>query len=315
MHEGQHSTQETNKTRGLIVSRRTASSSCQPWCRSDRPAPSIGITLLIASPILTYYSGSEPVCAPHINKPTLTTPHQRSSSFSSHSSMTEYNYSPEAYEQHLAKQASVAEWSAQSSKKRHEYTNPFVPTPEELAKKSKSTFYSNDGTPYTGPDRPPTPTMQEMMAKGYHVQPGPSRPPAVRSPTLIVPQVVPQGSYMLVPRWTGTGWVYEKVQPVASPQQVPNSSSSSMKRSKTRPSPSRSQTMPVGYAYPGSAQQQYYYQAQPASGNSAASGSTGYTNPSVFVTAAPPPKREGSKLKKKKEATAGEGSSFFGRIR
>ncbi|KDR69395.1 hypothetical protein GALMADRAFT_919388 [Galerina marginata CBS 339.88] len=57
--------------------------------------------------------------------------------------MTEYDYSPEAYERHLAKQAKIADWVEHTNY--HEPANPFVPMPGEHA---PSETYSPPPQPY-----------------------------------------------------------------------------------------------------------------------------------------------------------------------
>ncbi|KAJ3524812.1 hypothetical protein NMY22_g10842 [Coprinellus aureogranulatus] len=71
--------------------------------------------------------------------------------------MTEYDYSPGAWEAHLAKQAHIAKWTLTAAQATH---NPFKPTDEELARLKASGFYkqTEGGTRmYGGPDRPPSP--------------------------------------------------------------------------------------------------------------------------------------------------------------
>ncbi|KAF6764454.1 hypothetical protein DFP72DRAFT_840515 [Ephemerocybe angulata] len=215
--------------------------------------------------------------------------------------MTEYDYSPAAYEQHLAKQARIAEWSSQSSQVRDQYTNPFKPSDDELAKKKQSEFHGPGDDKYEGPDRPPTPTLADSMAA---MQLGYVSPP-------VDPALAATAGRILVPRWTGKAWVYEEqVNPY---RKTTHSSSSSVKSSK-RPSPKRSQTMPVGYAYPPGVshpqQQQYYYRSPPNSGNTVTSQGSAYSGPTVIVDGATP--RKGNKLKKKEKS--GDGASFFGRL-
>ncbi|KAF5330240.1 hypothetical protein D9611_010608 [Ephemerocybe angulata] len=232
--------------------------------------------------------------------------------------MTEYDYSPAAYEQHLAKQARIAEWSSQSSQVRDQYTNPFKPSDDELAKKKQSEFYGPGDDKYEGPDRPPTPTLADSMAAMQRAA-NPALYYAGRSGYVsppVDPALAATAGRILVPRWTGKAWVYEEqVNPY---RKTTHSSSSSVKSSK-RPSPKRSQTMPVGYAYPPGVsqpqQQQYYYRSPPNSGNTVTSQGSGgvgyaYSGPTVIVDGATP--RKGNKLKKKEKS--GDGASFFGRL-
>lgn len=253
--------------------------------------------------------------------------------------MTEYDFSPGAWEAHLAKQASIARWSQETAQQKHAYSNPFKPSPEEIARKDASDFYGS-GEMYDGPDRPPTPTnpgptrgagfygypSQAQVAPGQQQQ----NPPNAAGPH--------QSAYyyyagsVLVPRWTGTTWVYEPRPGTGQPQGSAaatagmKSSSSSIKSGKStsskkqRPTPAKSYTLPPSYVY--QQQNPQYFQMplppQPNSGNTTASGGSNggqgayaaYPYPTVMVDGAM--RKDSKKLKKKKDSV--DGSSFFGRL-
>lgn len=253
--------------------------------------------------------------------------------------MTEYDYSPGAWEAHLAKQASIARWSQETSQLKHAYTNPFKPSPEEIAKKQATDFYGS-GEVYEGPDRPPTPTNPGPMTGlyGYAPQVVSGQQQRQASGTTSAAAVGYQAFYyagnVLVPRWTGTQWVYEThpnpnqsstaaastttgVKPSGS--SIKSGKSGSSKKSKARPTPVKSYTLPPSYVY--QQQNPQYYQMplppQPDSGNTTASGGSGgayaaYAYPTVQVDGAMM-RKDSTKLTKKKKAS-GDGASFFGRL-
>ncbi|KAJ2912874.1 hypothetical protein MD484_g7527, partial [Candolleomyces efflorescens] len=255
--------------------------------------------------------------------------------------MTEYDYSPGAWEAHLAKQASIARWSQETSQQKHAYTNPFKPSPEEVEKKQASDFYGA-GEVYEGPDRPPTPTnpvpttglygYAPQVASGHQQQRHASGTTSGTGAGVGGYQAFYYAGNVLVPRWTGTQWVYEtQTNPnqastaaagsgvKSSGSSIKSGKSSSSKKSKTRPTPVKSYTLPPSYVY--QQQNPQYYQMplppQPNSGNTTASGGSGgayaaYTYPTVQVDGAMM-RKDSTKLMKKKKAS-GDGASFFGRL-
>ncbi|KAF8644639.1 hypothetical protein AX16_008359 [Volvariella volvacea WC 439] len=60
--------------------------------------------------------------------------------------MTEYDYSPEAYERYLETQARIAKWVDHAETKRAEFTNPFVPAPRSDLDEDevRNDFYNAD---------------------------------------------------------------------------------------------------------------------------------------------------------------------------
>ncbi|RXW15976.1 hypothetical protein EST38_g9879 [Candolleomyces aberdarensis] len=249
--------------------------------------------------------------------------------------MTEYDYSPAAWEAHIAKQASIAQWSQETSQQKHAYTNPFKPSAEETARKNASNFYGG-GEVYEGPDRPPTPTNPGPIRGGF---PGYVPPMASGQQQQAPAATAGAGGYqayyyagsVLVPRWTGTTWVYE-THPNPNQAQASTATttttgaksssssikSSSSKKSKQRPTPVKSYTLPPSYVY--QQQNPQYFQMplppQPNSGNTTASGGSGgayasYAYPTVMVDGAM--RKDSVKLTKKKKPS-GDASSFFGRL-
>lgn len=235
--------------------------------------------------------------------------------------MTEYDYSPEAWEAHLAKQARIAEWSAQASTVNG--PNPFKPTEEEIARLKASGFYNADRKRYTGPDRPPSPGAPPTSSQGGYQYPSPSASGST-SPSLAYSAgqqtiVIPRGHVAHVPIYNPATRQYEWKKfenPTSSKSKGHHSKSSSPSRSTTttRRQPTRSATMPVGYTYAGqqqpgqqqSAQYVYPYpypQQPPNSGSTVASqtsGNMGYASyPAVIVDGATA--RKPKKLQKAKE--------------
>jgi hypothetical protein len=52
--------------------------------------------------------------------------------------MTEYDYSPEAYEKYLATQRRIANWVSDTNAEAHRYRNPFVRSPSSIAPSTSS---------------------------------------------------------------------------------------------------------------------------------------------------------------------------------
>ncbi|TFK24512.1 hypothetical protein FA15DRAFT_704493 [Coprinopsis marcescibilis] len=200
--------------------------------------------------------------------------------------MTEYDYSPAAWQAHLAKQTKIDEWRRHNAL--HQPVNPFIQShtinDSDFYKKRRKKKKSKKGKghesedeweyePYEGPDRPPTPPASAPVS--YPGYPGGFAPLAQYGGGLAVPQQQPAYQYQyqypqqqqapqgqpfhlvnsntgaLVPVWTGSCWVYQ--------QQGTSSGSSDRKHRRKRSSPA-ALSLPMAN---GSAQMISYYQQQP----------------------------------------------------
>ncbi|EAU81076.2 hypothetical protein CC1G_10367 [Coprinopsis cinerea okayama7 len=153
--------------------------------------------------------------------------------------MTEYDFSPGAWQAHLAKQAQIDKWRRNNAN--FQPTNPFLPTStarddsdfyksskKKKSKKGKSRAHDgddSDASDYSGPDRPPTPPASAPVGYGgvFPFQMGPMGYPHVQAyQGLSSAPVQPRQSHPpapgyqfiqngtpLVPQWTGTCWVYQ----------------------------------------------------------------------------------------------------------
>ncbi|KAF9534079.1 hypothetical protein CPB83DRAFT_422709 [Crepidotus variabilis] len=99
--------------------------------------------------------------------------------------MTEYDFSPAAYERAAATQNRIARWVDET--KRHDPANPFVPIPGE-----HGSVYAPTSPPPTIPDRTPPPQPSAQLPQQYYSyqpqQPTPgyyTPPQAVVSPTYV----------------------------------------------------------------------------------------------------------------------------------
>jgi hypothetical protein len=96
--------------------------------------------------VLKYTSSSHPLSLPALLSSSSITSADRLSVHSSPACllpvMTEYDYSPAAYERYQAKLNNVAKWVDRQSYEAPSYANPFVPTPSENERGSKG-FYAN----------------------------------------------------------------------------------------------------------------------------------------------------------------------------
>ena len=223
----------------------------------------------------------------------------------------------------MAKQRSISHWTAQIAQKRAEFSNPFQPTPEEIARAKESEFYT--GGDYEGPDRPPTPTGVPMPAgygsgsgyPGYGGVPAAQMyPPGGYQYQPQRPVIASSSSRVLMPRWTGSAWVYDEVANPSGKSGKKHGHSSHGDRHRDRsvdsskpPPPTRSYTMPANafYGVPTlssppatSPNNQPYpmYTSPPASGTTTPANAsvTGYGYPPIIIESASSHKK---KLKKK----------------
>jgi hypothetical protein len=95
--------------------------------------------------------------------------------------MTEYDYSPEAYEKYLATQARIANWVSNTNAQAHKYTSPFVPPP------SSSDSSSPPSTPYHRP-------RERRISSSQHVPHVARDRPSTRSKTVSPTRGPPQPS-------------------------------------------------------------------------------------------------------------------------
>lgn len=86
--------------------------------------------------------------------------------------MTEYDYSPEAYERHLANQNRVSNWVSDQASRKHQYSNPFTPPPLSIPP-------SQPG-PRSASYQSPSSSRQSSPARDYRQDP--RRPPVPLEP-------------------------------------------------------------------------------------------------------------------------------------
>ncbi|KAH7907303.1 hypothetical protein BJ138DRAFT_1070454 [Hygrophoropsis aurantiaca] len=91
--------------------------------------------------------------------------------------MTEYDYSPAAYERYLATQTRVSNWVSRTTEQAHQYSNPFVLSPAQAARTPDQLYPVSPSS-----DSRPIPTRSKTLphrdAPYYSTTPSPSSRPS-----------------------------------------------------------------------------------------------------------------------------------------
>ncbi|KAH7925618.1 hypothetical protein BV22DRAFT_1104821 [Leucogyrophana mollusca] len=92
--------------------------------------------------------------------------------------MTEYDYSPAAYERYIATQSRVSNWVSNTTQQSHQYSNPFVLSPSQATRSPDQLYPSSSSSSYIRPAPTRSKTLPHRDAPYQPTGPPPSSRPS-----------------------------------------------------------------------------------------------------------------------------------------